>query len=414
MKAQIISTGTELTIGQAVDTNSAWLSQQLAALGIECAGHMALPDDQAAITSAITIASREAEVVLVTGGLGPTPDDLTRFALADALGVEVRLDAASLAQIEEYFRRLRRPMAETNRLQAMFPIGATPIANTCGTAPGMRVRLNRAEVFVMPGVPNEMKVMFDRDIRSALAPGGGAVILQHTLRTFGMPEAEIGDRLSDLMRRGRNPAVGTGAADLIIAIRINARGANEAEARRLLEADAAEVRARMGNAVFGEGDDTLADAVARLLISRHKTIATAESCTGGLIGVRLTDVPGSSAYFIQGFVTYANEAKQRLLGVPAEMIAAHGAVSAEVAEAMATGCRRLAGTDYALSATGIAGPTGGTAEKPVGLVYVGLAHESGTIVKELRVGPTMPRAAIRDRTAKIALNLLRLHLLESK
>jgi nicotinamide-nucleotide amidase len=415
MKAQIISTGTELTIGQAVDTNAVWLSQQLAAIGIQCAKHVAVPDDRAAIAAAIAAASREAGLVLLTGGLGPTPDDVTRMALADALGVDVRLDEASLAQIEAFFRERHRPMRESNRCQAVFPIGADPIENTCGTAPGMHARLNDADIYVMPGVPQEMKVMFQRDVRPAITTGaaaGGAIILQRTLRTFGMPEAEIGEKLADLMERGRNPAVGTGAADLIISIRINARGATVEEARELLDADVAAVRLRMGHFVYGEGDDTLAHAAARLLAERRKTIATAESCTGGLIAKRLTDVSGSSVYFVQGFVTYANEAKHRLLGIPMDLIEACGAVSAEVAQAMAVNCRRLAGTDYALSATGIAGPTGGTPAKPVGLVFIGLAHTDGAIVKELRMGGTLPRDAIRDRTAKAALNLLRLHLIE--
>lgn len=412
MNAQVISTGTELTIGQAVDTNAAWLSQQLAAIGINCARHVVVPDDRAAIADAVSSAAKDADVVLLTGGLGPTPDDLTRFALAAVLGAELRLDSRSLEQIEEFFRQRNRPMKESNRTQALFPEGCRPIENTCGTAPGMHARLGKADVYVMPGVPLEMRIMFDRDIRPRLqSAAGGAVILQHTLRTFGMPEGEIGDVLSDLMRRGRNPAVGTGAADLVISIRINAAAPSVEEARRLMEADAAEVRRRLGQVVFGEGDDTLASAVARLLTEQRKTIATVESCTGGLIAKRLTDVSGSSVYFMQGFVTYSNEAKHRLLGIPMELIETHGAVSAEVATAMAANCRRLAGTDLALSATGIAGPTGGTAAKPVGLVYIALADAAGVSVKELRLGDTLPRDAIRDRTAKAVLNLLRLHLL---
>jgi nicotinamide-nucleotide amidase len=205
----------------------------------------------------------------------------------------------------------------------------------------------------------------------------------------------------------RNPHVGTSAADLVISVRINARGASREESARLLAADVQEVRHRLGDAVFGEGEETLAGAVARMLTARSETISTAESCTGGLIARRLTDIPGSSSYFIQGYVTYSNEAKHRLLGIPRELIDRCGAVSAEVAEAMAVNCLRLAGTDYALSATGIAGPSGGTEIKPVGLVYLGLAGPAGVTVKELRLGDTLPRSAIRDRTAKIALNLLR-------
>jgi len=413
MRARIISTGTELTLGQTADGNAAWLSQQLAELGIECAGHAVAPDEQALIRDAIAAAAREAETVLVTGGLGPTPDDLTRFALADVLGVGLRLDESSLKQIEAFFQQRHRPMPEANRIQAMFPEGAGPIENTCGTAPGIRAQIGGTNVYVMPGVPLEMKRMFERDVRPALtARAGGGVILQHTLRTFGAPEAEIGEKLGDLMQRGRNPTVGTGAADLIISIRINARGASQEEARRLLDADAAEVRRRLGLVVFGEAEETLAHAAAKLLVSHRKTVSTAESCTGGLIAKRLTDISGSSAYFVQGVVSYANEAKCRLLGISPGLLASRGAVSAEVAQAMAVACRHLAGTDYALSATGIAGPTGGTTDKPIGLVYVGLADDQGVTVKELRLGDTLPREAIRDRTAKIALNLLRLRLTE--
>ncbi len=411
MRARIISTGTELTLGQAIDANAPWLAQQLAGLGIECTGHVVVPDDQMRIRDAIATASSETEIVLVTGGLGPTPDDLTRFALADVLSVGLLSDEASLKQIEAFFQRRNRSMSEANRVQAMFPEGARPIENTCGTAPGMHARVRGADVYVMPGVPFEMRQMFDRDIRPSLVGKASACfILQRTLRTFGAPEAEIGEKLADLMRRGRNPSVGTGAADLIISIRINARQESEEAARRLLEADAAEVRRRLGSAVFGEGDETLADAVAKLLTAHRRTVATAESCTGGLIAKRLTNVPGSSAYFVQGVVSYANEAKCRLLGVSPELIIARGAVSAEVAQAMAVSCRRMAATDYAISATGIAGPTGGTAEKPVGLVYIGLADVHGVTVKELRLGETLPREAVRDRAAKASLNLLRLHL----
>jgi nicotinamide-nucleotide amidase len=412
MDAQILSVGTELTIGQAIDTNAAWLAQQLAVLGIHCTKHVTVPDDRAAIAEAIGLASSAAGVVIVTGGLGPTADDLTRHALADVLGTQLRLHQPSLDQIAAFFAERRRAIPDGNRIQAMIPKSAEPIPNTCGTAPGMRARLKEADVYLMPGVPREMQAMFERDIRPALAPmSGGEVILQRTLHTFGMPESELGGRIADLMDSGRNPYVGTSASDLVISIRINAHAFDADTARAWLEQDAGEIRRRLGDVVFGEEEETLAHAVGRLLAARGQTVSTAESCTGGLVAKRLTDVSGSSAYFIQGFVTYSNEAKHRLLDVPVELIQAHGAVSREVAEAMATNCRRLAGTDYALSATGVAGPTGGTPEKPIGLVLVGLATPTETVVQELRLGETLPREAIRDRTAKIAVNVLRLRLL---
>jgi nicotinamide-nucleotide amidase len=395
-----------------LDTNALWLAKQLASLGIECAQQVTVMDDRAVIAGAIAASSAAADLVLITGGLGPTPDDLTRGALADALGSELHLHAPSLDDIADFFRRHKREMTEANRVQAMIPRGASPIQNTCGTAPGIQARLDGADVYVMPGVPREMETMFDRSIRPALAgASGGAIILEHTLRTFSAPEAEIGRRLSDLMQPGRNPAVGTAAADWVIGIRICAHAATADEARRLIEADTAEIRRRLGHVVFGEREATLADAVAELLIAHRKTIATAESCTGGLIAKRLTDVPGSSAYMVQGLVTYADEAKHRLLGIPTELIRTHGAVSREVAGAMAANCRRLAGTDFALATTGIAGPGGATPDKPVGLVFIALASGGETVVEEIRCGESLPRHAVRDRTAKAALNLLRMRLI---
>ncbi|MFH1418157.1 MAG: competence/damage-inducible protein A [Planctomycetota bacterium] len=412
--AQILSIGAELTIGRAVDTNAAWLAQRLAKIGIACSKHVTVGDNRAAVARAIRTACAEADLLLMSGGLGPTRDDLTRDALADALGVGLKLHTPSLDRIAAFFRERKRTMTDANRVQAMIPEGATPIDNTCGTAPGIRARLHDADIYAMPGVPREMEAMFERDIRPALAArGGGCVLLQHTLHAFGAPEAELGHEIADLMRPGRNPSVGTSAGDWIISIRMDAQADSVDEARRLLNADAAEIRRRLGSAIFGELDDTLADAVARLLIEQRKTISTAESCTGGLVAKRLTDVSGSSAYMVQGFVTYANEAKHRLLEVPMELIEAHGAVSLQVAEAMATNCRRLSGTDYALATTGIAGPTGGTPEKPIGLVYIALATPKETIVKELLCGDSLPRHAVRDRTVKSALNLLRLRLIKT-
>ena len=413
MKAQILAIGTELAIGQAVDTNSAWLAQQLAAAGVHTARHVTVADDLADITGAIREAAATAELVLISGGLGPTADDLTRDALAAALGVELVFNPTSYEQIEAYFAERKRAMHEKNRVQAMIPDGATPIENPRGTAPGIRATLGRAAIFVMPGVPSEMKAMFARDVLPAIGAMGGAgeVIVQRILRTFGMAESELGEKIVDLMKRGRNPAVGTSAADLIISVRINAHGRTADEAAALAERDVAAVRERIGTYVFGEGEDELQTAVARLLIEQGRTVSTAESCTGGLVAKRLTDVSGSSAYFMQSFVTYSNEAKSRLLEIPPELIASHGAVSEPVARAMAENCRRLSDTDYALSVTGIAGPTGGTPDKPVGLVFVALATAGRTVVRELRLGETITRAEVRDRSAKAAVNLLRLELL---
>ncbi len=412
MNAIIISIGNELTFGQTVDTNSPWLSQRLAEAGVHVIAHITVADELDPIRREMLRASELADVVLISGGLGPTEDDLTRQALASAKGVELRLRAELLEEIRDFFTRRDREMPESNLIQAMLPAGSEPIHNTCGTAPGIRATLGSATIFVMPGVPREMKTMYERDVLPHLrAAAGQGVLLARTVLTFGAGESDIGDRIRDLMQRGRNPAVGTTAQQLVIGVRIHAHGATREAAQTLLEATAAEVRSRLGTLVFGQDDHTLWLAVGRLLIERKKTISTAESCTGGLIAKSLTDIAGSSACFIQGVVTYSNAAKTRLLGVPADLIARHGAVSRPVAEAMAVNCRRRSNSDYSLSITGIAGPTGGTPEKPVGLVYIGLADAAGCEVTEHRIGDFLTRAEIRDRARKIAINRLRLKLI---
>ena len=411
MEAIILSVGNELTAGQTLDTNAAWLSQQLSELGIGVLRHVTLADELEPIRRELERACEQADVVLISGGLGPTVDDLTRQALAEAMGVPLELREEFVERIRAFFTARSRSMPETNVVQAQFPAGSEPIANTCGTAPGIRARCKRAAIFAMPGVPREMREMYRRDVRPRLIPQtGGAAILAATLNCFGAGESDIAEKIVDLMERGKNPAVGTTARQGVIGVRILARGSRHDEARALLDEMVNEVRRRLGPLVFGRDDETLASAVAQLLTSAGKTIATAESCTGGLIAKRLTDIPGSSVYFRDGVVTYANEAKTRLLGVPAELIERHGAVSAPVAEAMALGCRQRSRTDFAISVTGIAGPQGGTPDKPVGLVYIGLARESDCQVTPHRFGEFLGRGEIRDRTCNTALNRLRLRL----
>ncbi|MBX3394737.1 MAG: competence/damage-inducible protein A [Phycisphaerae bacterium] len=412
--AHLISIGNELTGGRTVDTNSAWLARQLASVGVHCTRHVTIADELEPIRDAMLSASHDADFVIVTGGLGPTPDDLTREALAVAMSVPLELHGESLAHIESYFQSRQRTMYPANRQQAMLPQGTRAIPNPHGTAPGIRATLNRAEFFILPGVPYEMKAMFEATVRPEIASSDAGIVEERVLRTFGMSESEVGERIADLMRRDRNPTVGTSAAELIISIRIVAHGSTDGEIKRLIDADELEIRNRLGDVIFGATEDTLATAAVSTLIDRNLTLSTAESCTGGLIAKLVTDVSGSSACFVQGFVTYANDAKTRLLEVPGALIAANGAVSPQVADAMATNCRRISGTDFAIGVTGIAGPTGGTSDKPVGLVYVALATPTETIVRELRLGDNLRRDQVRDRSAKAALNLLRLELHRSR
>lgn len=410
--AWIVSLGTELALGQTVDTNASWLARQLAAVGLRCAEMRTVSDDLAPIVNTLRAAAAQARVVLVSGGLGPTDDDLTRDGLAQAAGVETQLCARSLETIRAFFATRGREMPDRNRVQAMIPVGAQAIDNTCGTAPGVRMKLGNAEVFALPGVPFEMKEMFRRDVAPVIrAIGGGAALLSRTIRTYGLPESAVGEKLRDLMTRGRNPEVGTTANLGEIGVRINATAPSAPAAEQLLDQTEGVIRERLGSAVYGRDADTLASAVGALLRARSATLALAESCTGGLIGALLTDTAGSSDYFLGGVISYANTAKRALLGVRAETLETHGAVSEPTAIEMAAGARDRLGADFAISVTGIAGPGGGSFEKPVGLVYVGLAAADGVTAKPYQIGATSPRDVIRQWAARAALNELRRRLL---
>ena len=407
--AAIISCGNELILGSVVDTNTAWLAARLSELGIATTLHMTVGDDEEDIRSAVLQAARKARTVIVSGGLGPTLDDVTRQAVAKALGVELREDPVCLEHVRDFFAKRGRTMPETNRVQALVPVGARPIPNTRGTAPGIRAELGGSVIYAVPGVPLEMQEMFTRSIRPELLDsGGGRSVASRKILCFGAGESDIANRIADLMKRGRNPLVGTTPHEMIIAIRVVATGSSPQETKDLLDKDVAEIHRRLGDLVFGEDEDTLAEAVGRILIEANRTVATAESCTGGWLAKSLTDLSGSSNYFLRGYVTYSNQAKTELLGVPTAMIQQFGAVSEEVARAMATGCKVRAGTDFAIGITGIAGPTGGTPTKPVGLVYLALAGPDGVEVRKVNFGEHLLRWQVRDRATKVALNMLRL------
>lgn len=410
MDAEIIAVGSELTSGQGLDTNSRWISRRLADLGIAVRAHATIGDDLAANVEAFRLAVERSGLVLVSGGLGPTQDDLTREALAKAAGVGLVEDPGSLAAIAEFFERRNRIMAERNRTQALLPEGAEPLANRVGTAPGIWMRIGNAWLGCLPGVPSEMRVMFDELVVPRLKRLGLAdrVIVHRKINLFGKGESEIEAEAFDLTARGRVPEVGITASDATISFRLAASGADEAEAQALLEPTVRTIYDRFGPLVVGEGDEDVAAGLARELARAAATIATAESCTGGMIAERITARPGSSEHFPGGVVSYANGSKVDLLGVPEALLVAHGAVSAEVAEAMAVGVRDRFRAAIGLSVTGIAGPGGGTASKPVGLVYIGLATAGGVLHRRHELGPEQPREIIRSRAAKHALNWARL------
>jgi len=409
MNAVILAVGNELTSGQTVDTNSAYLARQLTSAGVRVSAHRTVGDDREQIAAAISQAADEADLVLITGGLGPTEDDLTREALADAMGVVMEFAEECHAWIEAFFRKLGREMCPTNRRQAMVPKGAQPLANEAGTAPGLAAKLRGARVFAMPGVPHEMRWVYHNGI-VPLIDGHGESIVHRTLHTYGAGESNIGAMVSDMMKHGANPAVGTTVAAGLVTLRITSCGRDAAEANALAEETIAEARRRLGCLAFGTDDETMASVVGRVLRERGQTVATAESCTGGMVGRMITDEPGASDYFLGGVVAYANRVKQDVLGVGEEVLVAYGAVSEPVAEAMAKGARKLLGSDWAISITGIAGPEGGTPEKPVGLVYIGLSSAGSTQVHRHVLSGT--RQIVRTRASLAALNHLRLALME--
>lgn len=443
MKAIILSIGDELVLGQTVDTNSAWLSQRVTGAGLRPVAHVTVADDRAEIARAIAEAIPRCDVLLISGGLGPTEDDLTRDALADVMGAPLELIPEALAQVESFFTRLKRIMPERNKVQAMIPRGARWIENTCGTAPGLAARF-RAQgsgfttidapapgsalstqhpvlLYVMPGVPKEMKAMFDRSVLPELGAAGGSV-LQRTLHTFGLGESTVAERLGDLMGRDRNPSVGTTVSNGYVSLRLNAFFGSPEEAQRQMRQTEAACRAALGDVIWGAEDQTLPEVLAALLLEHPiarrwaPAVCTAESCTGGLLAKYFTDVAGSSAYFRQGWVTYTNEAKQNELGVREETLKQHGAVSEPTVREMAEGAAARSGAPYALAISGVAGPGGGAPQKPVGTVCIALAAPAHADSTDLQVMARTfimhgDREMVRDRAAKMALSMLRFHLL---
>jgi nicotinamide-nucleotide amidase len=406
-KASIVSIGNEVLSGQTIDTNASYLGHELLATGIPVVSSYTVGDDTDSIGRAFRRACGDADIVMATGGLGPTDDDVTRAALAKFLGSELRLEEELLRKIQGYFERRNVKMARRNEVQAYIPAGATALDNSIGTAPGIMAQAEGKLVIVLPGVPGEMRRMFEESVVDKLKDvSGDQAVVVHKVRCFGAGESNIAELLGPLMQRGRNPLVNITASRGVITLHIIAMAGSKGDAERLAQEDEEVLREKLGVVVFGSGEQTLAEVVGQELKNRKKTISVAESCTGGVLAKLLTDIPGASSYFTQGWVTYSNAAKTAQLGVPAELIERHGSVSEEVALAMAEGARKMGGTDFAIGITGIAGPGGGSEQKPVGLVYISVVSGGGSETR--RFVFSGDREAIRLRAAHTGLNVLRL------
>ena len=408
--AAILGIGDELILGQTLDTNSQWIASALADLGILVREIATLPDRLDQIRSRILQWSDSFDLVIITGGLGPTQDDLTRQALAEALDQPLITDEGALAEIRSRFQSANMDMPESNAIQACHPKSAKLLPNSLGTAPGLHAERHDADIFCLPGPPNEMHPMFTEHVMPILHPS--RLVMTRLVRTVGITESAVADRLGDLMDRNRNPLVGTTASTSSITCRIRYEGQSQALGERLLDETLDDIRTALGPYIFAVGAQTLPGVVVDLLRHNAMRLATVESCTGGLIAKLITDIPGSSDVFIGGWTTYTNTFKSSQVGVDPKVIAEHGAVSEQCCRQMAEGGLGASNADSALAITGIAGPGGGSPDKPVGTVWIGLAR-TGTPTQTRLFRFIGDRDAIRQRAAMTALAMLRLSLIEA-
>jgi competence/damage-inducible protein CinA-like protein len=406
MDAEIIAVGSELLTPFRQDTNSLYLTSKLNSLGIEVRFKTVVGDDRERLSESLRLALTRSDLVILTGGLGPTEDDLSREVAAEVLERPLREVPEIRQRIEERLKRLGRSMAANNLRQAMVPEGADWLRNDRGTAPGLWMEQQGAIVVLLPGPPGELEAMFEASCLPRLeSRSGGARLRTRVYKVVGLPESEVDHRIAPLYKPYQNPVTTILSTLGTIEVHLRAHGANDQEAEILLSELGDKIEFALGDHIFSSRGETLEEVVGMYLVLKQKTVAVAESCTGGLVAERLTRVPGSSGFFLGGVVCYSNEMKTRFVGVPAETIAAHGAVSKPVAQALAEGIRRRTASSLGLGITGIAGPSGGTPEKPVGLVFIALADDRSTEVRQFRFPGERER--VRMWSSVAALEMIR-------
>ncbi|NMA94517.1 MAG: competence/damage-inducible protein A [Clostridiales bacterium] len=405
MRTEIISIGSELLLGQIANTDARYLSQELAKIGIDVFYHTVIGDNRVRFLEALQIASKRSDMVITTGGLGPTMDDITKDVIAEFLKLEMVLHEESLDKIQKYFNSMNRTMDDINIKQAIFPKGATILPNEKGTAPGAIVSKDNITYLILPGPPHELIHMFENYALDYLKEYSNEVIHSRVIKIYGMGESTVESNIRDILLTQNNPTIAPLATGGEMSLRITAKTDKNSDPIELIAPVEKEILNRLGDVVYGYDDDTLEGVLMSELIKLDKTISIAESCTGGLIANLLTNIPGSSRAFKEGLITYSNEAKVKYLNVSQDTLRQWGAVSRQTAHEMIDGLLKATGTDMGIAVTGIAGPDGGTLEKPVGLVYIAVGLGSNVQVNEFHF--TGDRLKIKQATSKAALNMAR-------
>ena len=405
MKAEIIAIGTEILLGDIVNSNAQYLAQELAALGIDMYYQQVVGDNEKRVVHAFNEAYTRSDIIITTGGLGPTDDDLTKEVAAKYFNKELLPDEESVAKIKGYFKFRERRMTENNLKQGLIPEGAIIINNNNGTAPGVIIEENNKIMIILPGPPKEMKPMFEETVRPYLQKKADSVLVSKMIKILSIGESAVADELKDLMDAQTNPTIAPYAKEVGVMLRVTAKAETQEAALNLIAPIEKEIKDRLGDNVYATEDIAIEDVVAKLLIEKNLTISTAESCTGGMIASTLINYPGISEVLLEGAVTYSNEAKHNRLGVKNETLDKYGAVSEETAREMAIGIAKTAGTDVSIVTTGIAGPGGGTEEKPVGLVYVGVYVQGEVTIQKCIFNGN--RSRVRLQATMTGLDMLR-------